>query len=291
MAPGDPTAGMMDPRISPADRAQILKNFGLDQPWWVQYKHWLGQVVRGNWGTSYSSGQPVLSLIGQRLIPTLILSISTLLVSFLISIPLGLWSAYRRGSWVDQSVSVLTLVGMATPTFWLGLLLILLFALQWNLFPTSGWMDPEVMGGPLWDQIVNVGGHLVLPLLTMVLGSLAGLVRFQRFGTLTELTQGYVQAAQARGFGMPHILIHQVLKNTALPLITLLGMELPGLVSGAFVVEYIFSWPGMGQLGVAAVFARDYPVIMGLLMMTSTLMLVGNILADLAYRWVDPRLR
>ena len=291
VAPGDPTAAMMDPRISAADKAQILHNLGLYQPWWIQYGHWITQVLRGNWGTSYSSGQPVLTLIAQRLIPTFILSFSTLIISFWISIPLGLWSAYRRRKPTDHTISMLTLVGMATPTFWLGLLLILLFALQWNLFPTSGWMDPEKMGAPVLEQWANILAHLALPLLTLVLGSLAGLVRFQRFSTLNELSQGYVQAARARGFSAWHILTRHILKNTALPLITLLGMELPGLVSGAFIIEYIFAWPGMGQLGVTAVFARDYPVMMGLLMMTSTLMLLGNALADAAYRWADPRIQ
>lgn len=290
LAPGDPTSMMIDPKISVADRALLLANLGLNQPWWVQYGHWLKEVLHGNLGFSYVSGQPVASLIFQRLGPTLLLSITSLFFTFLLSIPIGLWSGFRNGKKFDQITSVSSLIGLSMPPFWLGLILILIFSLQLNILPTSGMIDPETNATGLAFAL-QVAVHLILPTATLVLGSLAGLIRFQRFNTLKELSSGYVQAARARGFSWARVLFVHVVKNTLLPLITILGFELPGLVSGAFVIEYIFAWPGMGQLGVSAVFSRDYPVIMGLLLMTSILMLVGNLLADLAYRLADPRIR
>jgi len=282
---------MIDPSISARDRAQLLENLGLNRPLYIQYWQWLKEVLKGNLGYSFVSGQPVLSAISSRMIPTLLLSISTLVISLFLAIPLGLISAFYRGKWVDRIITQLSLLGLAMPTFWLGMLFVIFLSLKFSLFPTSGFLSPDYIDAPFGIRLINILHHLALPLLTMVVGSLAAIIRYERFYAIGELMKGYVQAGRARGFSTAYILIFMVLKNTALPLITLLGLELPGLVGGAFVVEYIFAWPGMGQLGVSAIFARDYPMIMGILLITSTLMLLGTILADMSYRFADPRIR
>ena len=289
LAPGNPVSMMMDPKISAADKALLAHNLGLDAPWGIQYLKWLGQLLRGNFGYSLISGQPVWDMISPRIGPTLLLSISTLWTSMMIGIPMGLYSAYRKAHWQDNVITAVTVAILSIPSFWVGVMFILIFAQAAGLVPTSGYMDPFWLDATWYDRALDIAWHMILPLATMVIGSAAGLIRFVRYTTLAQLTSPYVTAARARGFSERHILFRHVLKNTLLPLVTLLGLELPGLLGGAFIIESIFAWPGMGQLGVSAVFSRDYPIIMALLLISSTLMLIGNQLADLAYRWVDPR--
>jgi peptide/nickel transport system permease protein len=291
LAPGDPTSMVLDPHTTEQDKAIMRKNLGLDQPIWKQYVIWVGELGKGNLGYSFVSGQPVTRLIKERLGATLLLSVSTLIVTLLIALPLGLLSGAFEGRFFDKLVTFTSFIGMSIPTFWLGLLLLLCFAMQMDLLPTSGLLNPLLADEPFWIKAKDVLIHLILPLSTLVIGSLASLIRYQRFGVITILNQDYIKAAKARGFGFWRILFKHAFKNSALPLITILGLELPSLVSGAFVTEYIFAWPGMGQLGVNAVFSRDYPVIMGILLFTSCLMIFGNLLADIAYKWVDPRVR
>lgn len=281
---------MLDPKLSLQDKALLKHNLGLDQPLWTQYGHWLGHVLRGQWGYSYVSGKPVLRAIAERLPATMILSVSSLTLILMLTLPLGLWSGYRKDTGFDKTVTLLSFVGMAMPTFWLGLVLMLIFSLKLDWLPTSGFLEPGLETSSFWEQSVAIAQHLILPLMTILIGSLAGLTRYYRFETIGILTQDYIQAARARGLSETRILFKHALKNAMLPMVTLLGLMLPELVSGTFVIEYIFSWPGMGQLGISAVFARDYPVLMGMLMMSSVLIIVGNWLSDVAYRWVDPRI-
>ena len=167
-------------------------------------------------------------------------------------------------------------------------MLILLFALQWDLFPTSGFMDPLMILENPFKQAMNVGYHMVLPLMTILVGGIAGLTRYHRFGIIKILGQDYIKAARARGLSERVILFKHALKNAMLPIITILGLDLPSLISGSYIIEYIFSWPGMGQLGVASVFSRDYPILMATILFSSILIIIGNLLADISYAYIDP---
>jgi peptide/nickel transport system permease protein len=291
LAPGDPTQQFLSPKMGAEDMVQIRKNYGLDDPLPVQYIKWLKNVMQGNLGYSYSTGKPVFTAIVERLPATLILSITSLICILLIACPLGLYSGANPNKPLDYIVTLLSLITMAMPAFWIGLMLILLFSLKFDLFPTSGYLDPLMSGEPMWRQWLDIAHHLVLPLATTVIGGVAGLIRFNRFNVITIIAQDYIKAARARGVGAGRILLKHAFKNASLPIVTILGLSLPDLIGGSLVIEYIFSWPGMGQLGIAAVFQRDYPILMGTVLITSILILMGNRLADMAYRWVDPRIQ
>ncbi len=289
-APGDPVAMYMDPSVSLEDMAQIRKNLGLDQPVIVQYMVWLKHTLSGDLGYSYVTGKPVFEALMERLPATLILSISSLICILLLTFPLGILCGYKKDTWVDDSITVFSFLGLSIPSFWLGLMLILAFSLSLNMFPTSGFMDPLLYDGPLIQKIGSVLHHMCLPLLTIVIGGIAGLIRYNRFGMIKILCQDYITAARARGISESRILFKHALKNALLPIITILGLDLPGLVSGSYIIEYIFSWPGLGQLGVQSVFQRDYPILMATVLLSSILIIVGNMLADIGYAYADPRI-
>lgn len=288
-APGDPTLMYTDPSVSLADLAQVKQNLGLDKPLWQQYIYWVKELCKGNLGFSYLSHKPVFLAITERLPATLLLSVTSLVCILLITLPLGLISGKKKNSMFDHWVTFLTFLTMSMPTFWLGLMFILFFSLSLDLFPSAGFIDINLKTAPVYQQIPNILYHMSLPLLTIVCASLAGLTRYHRFGIIGILKQDYITAARARNISENRILFKHAFKNAALPVITILGLELPGLISGSFVIEYIFSWPGLGQLGVNAVFARDYPVLMGTILFSSFLMIIGNLVADIAYSYVDPR--
>jgi peptide/nickel transport system permease protein len=290
LAPGDPGMMFLDPQAGTEDIAQIRQNLGLDKPLVIQYFYWLKNILKGDFGYSYVTSKPVLKTITERLPATLLLSVSSMILILLITFPLGLISGAKQGSKFDHFVTVLTFVGLSIPTFWLGLMFILLFSLKWNMLPTAGFMDPMLYDESIWIKIWDVMKHMALPLLTIIVGGIAGLTRYHRFGIINILKQDYITAARARGVSEGKLLFKHAFKNAALPIVTILGLQLPYLIGGSFVIEYIFSWPGMGQLGVASIFARDYPVLMGTILFSSILIIVGNFLADMAYSLIDPRI-
>lgn len=290
-APGDPTVMFQDPSIQLQDLEQIKKNYGLDKPLLIQYGFWLKEALKGNLGFSYQTGKPVTLMIFERLPATLLLSITSLILILCITFPLGLLSGYKKDKLFDKLVTFFSFIGMALPTFWVGLILILMLSLKVNLFPTSGYLDPALSEAPLIRQALNIGHHMILPLITILIGGVAGLIRFNRFSIITILSQDYIHAARARGISENRILFKHALKNASLPIVTILGAGLSNLIGGSFIIEYIFSWPGMGQLGVNAVFARDYPVLMGSILFSSILIVVGNLAADISYNLIDPRVK
>lgn len=291
LAPGDPTIMFMDPSVSVHDLDQVKRNLGLDKPLLVQFLYWMKRLFQGDLGYSFVTGQSVTQAIFNRLPATLYLSISSLFLILVITFPLGLLSAYKKGSRFDNFVTIFTFTGLAIPTFWLGLVLILFFSIQLNWFPTSGFIDPFLISAPWYEKLMNVSWHIVLPLLTIIIGGIAGLTRYNRFSVLQILNQDYIKAARARGLSEKRILFKHSFKNAALPVITILGMDLSSLISGSYIIEYIFSWPGMGQLGVSSVFSRDYPILMGMILFSSILIILGNLLADVAYQFIDPRVK
>lgn len=284
LAPGEPTQIFISPQVKPEDLMRIKENLGLNKPVLVQYLVWLKNIFKGDWGYSYITGEPILKMILDRLPATLLLMVSSFLLTFIITIPMGIYSALKRGKLGDTLCTVIAFVGMSLPSFWTALIFILLFSLYLGWFPTSGMSD---FSGNPWSVLY----HLVLSVSVMTIGSLAGLMKYQRNSMLQVLNKTYIKAARARGVSERVIIFKHALKNSLIPVITILGLSLPGLFSGAVIIEQVFAWPGMGQLGIQAIFQRDYPLIMGTIMLSSVLIIIGNQVADFLYKLVDPRIQ
>src|SRR6266566_477416 len=293
LAPGGPLDFLTpeDPNASPEVKERLVKEFGLDRPIHVQYWQWLKRAVRLDFGRSFlPDGRPVLTKIGERLPVTLFLNVIELAIIVGLAVPIGVLSATRQYSLYDKITTVFVFVGFATPDFWLALLLMILFGVQLDWLPISGLrsLNFEYMG--FWQQR-DFLSHLVLPVAVVVFSGLAGLSRYMRQSMLEVIRQDYVQTARAKGLPEPVVIGKHALRNAVLPVVTILGLSLPGLIGGSVIIESIFAIPGMGQLMVQSVFSRDYPVIMGNLVIVATLTLLANLFADLAYGLVDPRIR
>jgi peptide/nickel transport system permease protein len=294
LAPGDPAEMQTGDLSAEAKRAweQLRVEFGLDQPLHVQYLTWLTRLVRLDLGRSFAPhGRPVLAMIGERLPITLLLNIVEMLIIVALAVPIGVLSATRQYSTFDKVTTIFVFVGFATPDFWLALLLMILFGIQLGWLPISGLrsMNWEYMS--FWQQQGDFLSHLLLPILVATFGGLAGFSRYMRQSMLEVIRQDYIQSARAKGLAERVVIGKHALRNALLPIVTILGLSLPTLIGGSVIVESVFAIPGMGQLMVQAAFERDYPVLMGNLVIVSTLTLVANLLADLAYSLVDPRIR
>jgi len=294
LAPGDPAEMQTGDVPAEAKRAyeQLRKEFGLDQPLPVQYWNWLKRLVRLDFGKSFAPhGRPVLTMIGERLPITLLLNVVEMLIIVALAVPIGVLSATRQYSTFDKVTTVFVFIGFATPDFWLALLLMILFGIQLGWLPISGLrsMNWEYMS--FWQQQWDFLSHLALPILVATFGGLAGFSRYMRQSMLEVIRQDYIQSARAKGLAERVVVGKHALRNALLPIVTILGLSLPGLIGGSVIVEWIFAIPGMGQLMVQAAFERDYPVLMGNLVIVSTLTLFANLAADLAYSLVDPRIR
>ncbi|MFA4966976.1 MAG: ABC transporter permease [Candidatus Margulisiibacteriota bacterium] len=291
LAPGDPTALFIDPNVNPAELARVKANWGLDQPIYIQYGKWLFNAVKGDFGRSYITSQPVIAEIGERLPATLLLMISSMILTLLISIPIGVYSAVKKGSWFDNFFTVFSFAGMAIPSFWLGLMLMLLFSVQLDWLPAVGMFNPLMKHTHPLYRALDVVIHMILPLTTMTVLSLAGISRYQRAAMLEVLNQDFIKVARAKGLPERVVIFKHALRNALIPIVTILGLSLPDLFGGAFIIETVFAWPGMGRLGVQSIFQRNYPDIMGIVMLSAVLIILGNLLADMGYAIVDPRIR
>jgi peptide/nickel transport system permease protein len=281
-----------DPRLS-AESVQALRHeYGLDQPWWAQYGLWLWNLVHGDFGRSMIDGSRVTSHLLDRLPNTLELTLTAIALAICFSVPVGVVSALRRGSKLDHALTTLSVAGVAVPAFWLGLMLILVFAvvpaqrLGAPLLPSSG-ATAAFGGGDVLDRIT----HLVLPATVLAFGYVAIWSRFTRSGMLEVLSQDYVRTARAKGMAERRVLYVHALRNALIPLVTLVGLELPGLVSGGVIVEVVFGWPGVGRFAFERALAFDYTTVMGLTTFASALVVSGNLLADVLYAVMDPRIR
>ncbi len=286
LAPGGPTALLVDPTISPEAREAFLERYGLNDPLPVQYFKWAGAAIQGDLGYSLIyTGTPVSEMIFSRLPNTLLLMSVSFLLALFISIPLGIQAARKPYSLTDYSMTFFSFVGVATPNFWLGILLIMWLSVHLGWFPTGG---VATIDAPLniWDRI----HHLILPAFVLATADMAGLTRYVRSSMLDVLKQDYMRTARAKGFREITVIYKHGLKNGLIPIITLCGFMLPSFFAGSVIVEQVFSWPGIGHLFIQAVFQRDYPVIMGITMMTACLVVLGNLLADICYALVDPRI-
>lgn len=291
LAPGDPTAMFADPNVKPEELARIRANWGLDKPVYLQYFFWLANALRGDFGYSYSDYRPVIQVIFERLPATLLLTGVSFLITLLLAIPLGIFSAVKKNSFFDQATTFFSFLGMSIPAFWLALMLMLFFAPERGWLPSGGMYDPLLGETNIFVRTLDVARHLILPSAVLVIGGLAGLSRYQRSSMLEVIREDYIRTARAKGLPERTVILKHALRNALLPIITILGLSLPDLFGGAFITETIFAWPGMGRLGVTAVFQRNYPVVMGVVMVSALLIILGNLLADIAYALIDPRIR
>jgi peptide/nickel transport system permease protein len=296
LAPGDPVAQLAGGDLSMQQDAQAYKQmreaFGLDKPLPVQYWNWLSRLVRLDFGRSFAPhGRQVLTMIAERLPITLLLNIVEMLIIVALAVPIGVLSATRQYSTFDKITTIFVFLGFATPDFWLALLLMILFGVQLGWLPISGLRSMNWEYLSFWQQQADFLGHLLLPILVATFGGLAGFSRYMRQSMLEVIRQDYIQSARAKGLAERVVVGKHALRNAMLPIVTILGLSLPGLIGGSVIVESIFAIPGMGQLMVQAAFERDYPVLMGNLVIVSTLTLLANLAADVAYGLVDPRIR
>ena len=294
LAPGSPTdlQTQMNPRASAELKERLRAMYDLDKPLYVQYGLWIKRLAVLDLGISFAPDRrPVADKIMERLPVTISLNILSLLLILITAIPLGVLSAVHQGSWFDAAVSVFVFIGFAIPTFWLALLLMIFFGVDLGWLPISGLrsLNYEYLppGAAFWDLVK----HLLLPVGISAFGGLAGLSRYMRANMLEVIRQDYILTARAKGLSEFRVIYVHALRNALLPVITILGLSIPGLIGGSVIFETIFAIPGMGQLFYMSVMARDYPTIMGILFIGAFLTLLGNLLADVAYAVADPRIR
>jgi peptide/nickel transport system permease protein len=294
LAPGGPMdvlLGDLNPEQKLAAE-ELRKAWELDKPLAVQYWNWLVRLLRLDLGRSFApDGKPVLQKIAERLPVTLFLNVIEMLIIVALAVPIGMLSATRQYSLFDKVTTVFVFVGFATPDFWLALLLMIVFGVELGWLPISGLRSLNWEYLSFWRQQVDFLSHLALPILVATFGGLAGFSRYMRQSMLEVVRQDYIQSARAKGLAERVVIGKHALRNALLPVVTILGLSLPGLIGGSVIVETVFAIPGMGQLMVQAAFARDYPVIMGNLVIVSILTLVANLVADISYGLVDPRIR
>ncbi|MBB6450615.1 peptide/nickel transport system permease protein [Geomicrobium halophilum] len=284
-APGEPTALDLDPNISPEDREAQLEEMGLNDPIPVQYLRWAGNILQGDLGSSFITNRDVATMITERLPNTLVLMITSTVMTMVVAIPIGIVSAIRQYSKRDYVFTFASFFGVSIPNFWLGLMLIIFLSVQLGWFPVGG---VGTLGGEfnLFDRL----HHLLLPALVLATADMAQMTRYTRTSMLEVKNQDYVRTARAKGFKEGKVVYKHALRNALMPLITMFGLLLPTFIGGSVVVEQIFTWPGIGQLFLDSTFQRDYPVIMALTMFGAVLVVLGNLIADILYAVVDPRI-
>jgi peptide/nickel transport system permease protein len=284
LTPGDPIDAMMAESADPGVKAELTRQLGLDQPIHVQYLRWMGGVLRGDLGRSIRNNQPVIEDVGRRIRPSLELAVLALLIALAVAFPLGILSAARRNTPVDGAGTTLALIGICMPNFLIALLLIFLFGVTLRWLPVSGYTDPL-------EDPVNGLRSLTLPAITLGLALGAVITRTLRSSLIEALSEDYVRTGRAKGLPESAILVRHALKNGLVPVVTVLGLQLGGLIGGAVITEYVFALPGVGRLVVDAVFARDYPLVQGVVLLIALAYIGTNLLVDLAYGLLDPRIR
>lgn len=288
LAPGDPLSAIIRPgsSISQETIEAYRTKFGLDKPFLLRYGHWLGQVLQGNFGYSIVTFRPVIEMISERILPTLWLTLSSLGLALLVGIPIGIVSGYHRYSAVDYILTFFAFAGISIPNFFVGLVLLYLFAAKLSWFPIGGMTDPRAE-----CQALALFSHLVLPSVALGIPFIATIVRYLRSSIIDQMSQDYVRTALAKGISSMHALRRHVLRNSLTSTITVVTTTLPLLLGGAVVIETVFIWPGMGLLLKTSIYSRDYPVIMAFVLLVGVLIIACNLLADMLYAFMDPRIR
>jgi len=294
LAPGSPTDLQTDlnPRVSAEAKARLQSMYDLDKPLYQQYLLWVGKLAVLDLGKSFSPDhRPVIDKILERIPITIIINVLSMILIILVAIPIGVLSAVRQNSLFDKVTAVFVFTGFAVPTFWLALLLMILFGVHLGWLPISGIRSLNYEYMPPFAAFVDLLKHLILPVFLSAFGGLAGLSRYMRSNMLEVIRQDYITTARAKGLSERVVIYKHALRNALLPVITILGLSIPGLIGGSVIFETIFAIPGMGQLFYMAVMSRDYPVVMGVLFIGAILTLIGNLVADLSYAVADPRIR
>ncbi|MBN1871669.1 MAG: ABC transporter permease [Candidatus Omnitrophica bacterium] len=293
LAPGDPTSIRygLNPEVSQSARAKLKEMYGLDKPIIVQFGLWLKRIAMLDFGNSFIDDRPVIHKIAERLPATLLLNIAALFVIYILAIPIGISSAVKANSKYDRVMTIILFAGYATPSFWFALLLIWFFGFNLGWFPISGMRPWYVEYFTFFESIKDLLWRLVLPVATTSLLSLANLSRYMRSSMLEVLRQDYIRTARAKGLSEYLVVYKHALKNALLPIVTIASMILPALLSGSFIIETIFGWPGMGRLGYESIMNYDYPTTMGVVIIATFLTLLGLLIADITYAIVDPRIR
>ena len=284
LTPGGPAVAMLGDQASPEAVAALKHQLGLDKPLYIQYLHWLGNALHGDLGRSAFGNQPVTELIVQRIVPTLELSILALIVSLLIGISAGVIAAVKRNTAVDAVASILAILGVSTPSFWLAILLVLIFSLKLTWLPALGYVSP-------FSNLATNLRDMLLPSITLGVILAAVITRFTRASMLDSLYQDYVRTARSKGLEERTVILRHALGNAMIPIVTVVGLELGGLLSGAVIIETIFSLPGNGQLLVTSIFNRDFPVVQGLVVVIAIVFILVNVAVDVVYALIDPRIR
>ena len=294
LAPGEPTdmQTQLNPEVSTELRDRLRDQYGLDKPLVIQYGEWLGRFVRLDFGDSFSQDRrPVFDKIVERLPITISINLLSIVAILATAIPIGIYSATHRGSLFDRITTILVFIGFAAPSFWLALLLMDFFGVRFGLLPIAGLKSLDYDSFNFFGKVIDLGRHLLLPVFISTFGGLAGFSRYMRSNMLEVIRQDYILTARAKGLSEQSVIYRHALRNALLPVITILGLSVPGLIGGSVIFETIFAIPGMGKLFYDGVMMRDYPLIMGILVMGAILTLIGNLLADLCYALADPRIR
>ncbi|MBM3114899.1 ABC transporter permease [Jeongeupia naejangsanensis] len=289
---GDPLALLVDPQADRHDIARVRAGLGLDQPWWVQYARFVGAMAHGDLGRSFVHGEPAIRLVLERMPATLELAVAALLIALLVGVPLGLWVGLQPRSWSARLIDALSLLGFSLPTFWVGMMFIMLFGVWLGWLPTGGRGETTLwLGIPLSIGSLDGWRHLLLPALTLALFKCSLLLRLTASATREALRQDYVRFARARGLHPARIVFVHVFKNILIPIVTVSGLEFGSLIAFAVVTETVFAWPGMGKLLIEAIGQLDRPVVVAYLLVTVTLFVTINLVVDLLYALLDPRVR
>lgn len=293
LAPGGPVEVETEMQLKASAQAKenLKKLYGLDKPIHVQYIDWLKRFVLLDFGKSFVDNRDVFKKIAERIPVTLTINMFSLILIFIIAVPVGVISATRRYSLFDKFSTVIVFLGFSTPTFWLALLLMILFGVNLGILPISGIQSIDISGMGPFERLFDWIKHLILPVGISAFGGIAGLSRYSRSSMLDVIRQDYIRTARAKGLRESDVIVRHALRNALMPIVTILGLAVPGLIGGGVIFETIFAIPGMGQLFYSSAIARDYPTIMGILVIGAILTLLGNLLADIAYAYVDPRIR
>jgi peptide/nickel transport system permease protein len=293
LAPGNPVEVQteMSLKVTAQAKENLKKLYGLDKPLHVQYLNWIARFVKLDFGKSFVDGRKVLDKIAERIPITLTINILSMLIIFVIAIPIGILSATKQYSLFDKLSTVFVFVGFSTPAFWLALLLMILFGVTMGILPISGIQSIDVSDMGPFERLLDWIRHLILPVGISAFGGIAGLSRYSRSSMLEVIRQDYIKTARAKGLKESKVIFRHAFRNALMPIVTILGLSVPGLIGGGVIFETIFAIPGMGQLFYASTMSRDYPTIMGILVIGAILTLFGNLIADISYALVDPRVR
>ncbi len=293
LAPGGPVESQTELNIKASleARENLKRIYGLDKPLHIQYINWLMRTVRLDFGESFVDQRPVMDKIKERIPITLSINLLSLLLILTVAIPVGVISAWKRNSLFDRIATLFVFTGFSMPHFWLALLLMILFGVELGWLPISGIQSIEREGMTFIEKTLDIMRHLILPVCVAAVGGVAGLSRYTRTSMLEALRQDYIRTAMAKGLKEKEVLLRHALRNALMPIVTILGLSIPGLIGGSVIFESIFAIPGMGQLYFSSAMSRDYPVVMGILVIISILTLLGNLIADISYAIVDPRVR